>query len=141
MHGRVDCVKLMVEHKADLMATDVKGRTALMLAAFMGSHASVEILAKAGADTEAVCQIGRTPLLWACAAGPKGTDAVEACLNAGSNIDVRDRNGNNWEGRKPWEIRSLQPTCKATVDLVKKLIRVREEAKREVAEKEQRITR
>ena len=34
MHGKVDCVKLMVEHKADIMATDVKGRTALMLAAF-----------------------------------------------------------------------------------------------------------
>ena len=29
MHGRVDCVKLMVAHKADLAATDENGATAL----------------------------------------------------------------------------------------------------------------
>ena len=35
MHGQVECVKLMLEYRADLGAVDVKGRTALMLAGFM----------------------------------------------------------------------------------------------------------
>eukprot|EP01043_Picozoa_sp_COSAG02_P124835 COSAG02_NODE_61922_length_267_cov_0.619048_1_plen_88_part_11 len=88
----------MLEYSANLRAIDVKGRTALMLAGFMGSHESARVLLGAGAEIEARCQIGRTCFLWSCAAGAKGTDSVEEFLNAGCDVDVKDKEGNGWWG-------------------------------------------
>ena len=122
MHGQVECVKLMLEYKADFKAIDVKGRTALMLAGFMGSHESVRVLVEAGAEIEACCQIGRTGFLWSCSSGPKATDAVEVFLQAGCSVDVRDKEGNGWEGRtKDLQGKggqAAQPTCKQSVAVI-----------------------
>ncbi len=111
MHGQVECVKLMLEYRADLGAVDVRGRTALMLAGFMGGHESVRVLVEAGAELEARCQIGRTAFLWSCAAGTKGTDSVEEFLKAGSNVDVKDKEGRGWEGRTGRSEQLPGPIC------------------------------
>ena len=79
MFGQVECVKLLIgellappplsDHhwlRAGLGATDARGRTALMLAAFMGSHESVQVIVAdcTEAELEARCQLGRTAFLW-----------------------------------------------------------------------------
>lgn len=51
--GREELARTLVELGADVNATDLYGRTPLMIAARQGLSGSVELLVKAGADVNA----------------------------------------------------------------------------------------
>ena len=125
--GSVGCIELLISKGAVITKVDKQGRSSLMLAAFMGHHASVGMLLKHGANTEGRCDMDRTALLWALAAGAKSVDCLEllvdhgyaasrglACIYVGSdcstdafrcrvyscNLKVKDREKTSWESFK-----------------------------------------
>eukprot|EP01050_Picozoa_sp_SAG11_P003145 SAG11_NODE_172_length_13574_cov_14.732690_3_plen_485_part_00 len=89
--GQYTCLKLLIEHDADIKATDLQGRTALILAALMGHHAAATALIQANAEINVQCKQGRTAYHWACVRGH--AECAEILLEAGCKTDVRDMNG------------------------------------------------
>ena len=60
--GRAAMVELLIERKADVGKADVRGMTALMLAARAGKPEAAKPLLEAGADKRAEDQSGRTAM-------------------------------------------------------------------------------
>lgn len=57
--GLEDCLRVLIEHKADLDAADMHGATALMKAVIANRNDSVETLVKSGADIHAKTRGGK----------------------------------------------------------------------------------
>ena len=68
-----------------------KGMTALMFAAWKGHSEIVRLLARAGANVNAVSQTGATPLIYAANAGSQ--ESVRILLNHGARTNTRMRDG------------------------------------------------
>ena len=64
-HGRVEMVRVLLEHGADPNATRNDNFTALSLAAFFGHAEIVEVLMGHGAKTDVVTRFGTSPYIWA----------------------------------------------------------------------------
>ena len=102
VQGDVDAVQRLVEengrrlnarvqgHGVRVDYVDVKGWTALMLAAYLGRDAVVQRLLELGADVELRTN-SYTALHWACYGGHAATLAL--LLDAGASIGTRDHGG------------------------------------------------
>jgi hypothetical protein len=64
-HGRVQLVRVMLEHGADPNVTRNDNFTALSLAAFFGHAEIVDILMQHGAKTDVATRFGTSPQIWA----------------------------------------------------------------------------
>ncbi|CAM9688832.1 unnamed protein product, partial [Laminaria digitata] len=91
IRGRLDMVRLLLNHGADVSLRRPKWHTAL-LTACLGGHASIlEELITAGADPNERYTKGRTPLLWLAREG--SARIVKTLINAGAQLDARDFDG------------------------------------------------
>ncbi|XP_053540094.1 protein TANC1 isoform X2 [Ictalurus punctatus] len=89
--GHVQVVELLLQHGAELDASDKHGRSLLMVAASEGHVTTVDFLLSRGACMTAVDKEGLTPLSWACLKGQKSV--VELLVEKGAQIDHTDKNG------------------------------------------------
>lgn len=101
--GDVDTVDQLLKRDVSVEAPDRDKKTALMNAAEAGVPSVVERLLRADASVRAVDAFGRTALHWAVSwrnkelPVPPGVDrrrVVELLVAAGTNVDVRDSDGN-----------------------------------------------
>ncbi len=90
--GRVEAVKLLLAHDAEVNAADSPKETALVKAAYCGHAEVVGILLEHGADIHARDIWGNTPLLHAARGGR--TRILELLLDHGA--DVNARNDQDW---------------------------------------------
>lgn len=84
-----DLVAKILETKPNLEQKDVKGRTALMLAAYNDDDEIAELLIKAGADVNAQDDMLNSPFLYAGANG--NLALVKLCLANGADFKVFNR--------------------------------------------------
>jgi len=132
--GHLDVVQLLLLLGADVNASDVNCRTALMYAAEEGQLEVVGPLIKAGAEVNISDGSGRTALMNASAGGH--SKIVAMLLHQGAEVRLRDRTGRTaWsEAQERLQIaqqhrvRSVTPTeyptnevdrCSETIELLK----------------------
>lgn len=85
--GRQDCVKILLEARADVHMRNKYGHSALTPAALNGKTEVVKLLIAAEADINAVTKHGETPLVLAAHAGH--AECVAALLAAGADAEVK----------------------------------------------------
>ncbi len=89
--GKVECVKLLLEHGADVNFTESHDQTALAKATIDSNLECVKLLLEAGADVNKADQHQRTTLTWAA------TLSNLACMNqlleAGADVNKEDLDG------------------------------------------------
>ena len=91
-HDHAEMVKLLIEQKARVDASDYTGgATALMLAARNGSLAAVEALTEASANVLAATPQGTTVLMQAVANG--SLPVIAHLIRAGAAVDAKDKGG------------------------------------------------
>jgi len=90
INGKEECLRVLVEAKANLEEKDQYERTALMLAAIYGQDSSLQLLIQNGAALEAKHNNGSTALLLAAMRGK--WSCVEALAKAGA-MDVPNKEG------------------------------------------------
>jgi ankyrin repeat protein len=88
--GRIDVVRLLIEHGADVNAKGMGGFTALHVAAGKGYRDIVELLLLNGADVNAKTRDLSTPLHMAVEGG---ADVVETLLEHGADSHFRNKDG------------------------------------------------
>ena len=84
-------LNVLIEHGAEVTATDSKGRTALHLAAAGSDAGAIDALVAGGADLEVEDDDGVTPLL--SASGKASLEVFSALLRHGANSAKRDAKG------------------------------------------------
>ncbi|XP_075160131.1 transient receptor potential channel pyrexia isoform X4 [Haematobia irritans] len=89
----VDCVRLLLEHKADVNCRNASHQTPLHLACLSQSIETVELLIKHGANVNAVYRDGRTALHAAIVKQSRCLDCCTALLKAGANVNKADNYG------------------------------------------------
>lgn len=87
-HGRVEIVRVLLEHGADPNAARNDNFTALSLAAFFGHSEIVEMLVGHGARTDVATRQGTSPQMWAKA---RSFGDVAQCLQKRRNEDAGAR--------------------------------------------------
>ena len=103
--GHVDIIKYLLTKKVDIGGKNNMGLTALMIAADRCHQDVVKLLMNTGADDQIVnvCK-GWTALLASAADG--NVEIVKSLIEAGSNVDVKDKDGNSavilaaWNGHE-----------------------------------------
>ena len=90
--GRADLIPLLVKNGADVNAYEARGFTPLILAAYDGQVAAVDVLIAAGADAcKPDANQGNTAQMGVAF---KGDDAIAArLLKAGCDVDARNKAG------------------------------------------------
>ena len=114
---KVEIVRLLVEHGADVNAQDNDGYTALLVAAMLGDVEVVRLLVEHGADVNAQDNDGRTALTycqtlweprnsrpsrsgWGAGRGSSrsgwgaGRGSVDLLVEHGADVNAQDNNGN-----------------------------------------------
>jgi ankyrin repeat protein len=89
--GHIDTVRLLLEHGADLSATDDNGSTPLTWAAEKGHENIARLLLENGADVDAKDNYGQTPLCLAASYGEE--EVAKLLLKNGADVDTRDERG------------------------------------------------
>jgi ankyrin repeat protein len=89
--GRVDMVRVLLDHGADVHARSAIQQTAMMFAARSGHVAVMSLLDERGADVGTVAGNGRIALHFAAAGGH--TEAAQWLIGLGSPVDVADASG------------------------------------------------
>ena len=91
--GALDCIELLLEHKADVTVRDREQMTPLASAAYFGHAAVIERLAGLGSRSLEQCNVhGESPLALATMFGHEA--AVRTLLRLGARVDVVDQMGN-----------------------------------------------
>ena len=112
--GRLDIARALLDHGADVRASDRDGDTALGLAAAQNQSPSVAILLEKGAQVNAKDRAGVTPLMRAASHGSR--EAMQVLLAQGADVNSQDRNGRT---ALIWAMTYQQPQ---RADLVKALL-------------------
>lgn len=89
--GRQDCVKILLENRADVHVRNKYGHSALTPAALNGKTEVVKMLLAAEADVNAVTKHGETALVLASHAGHG--ECVAALLAGGANSEIKTHAG------------------------------------------------
>ncbi len=84
-HARI--VALLIDHGADVTATDERGRTPLHWSARYTDARAVALIIDGGADVDAADHVGETPLHRAAMSGQIAF--MEAVIAAGADVDAR----------------------------------------------------
>lgn len=80
---------------AALLIQDDYGFTLIHWAALCGAIKSLEVLINAGADLNARCKHGRTPMAWASYIASAAFDVCEILIRAGADVNITDMDGTN----------------------------------------------
>ena len=93
--GNADLVERLIECKAAVNVPTATGKTALHMAAMQADARMIRALLAAGARHDFVDREGHYTALHLAAgyANPKDTDPVSLLIDAGANLDARDRAG------------------------------------------------
>ncbi|XP_028909910.1 inversin isoform X2 [Ornithorhynchus anatinus] len=94
LSGHVSTVKLLLDHNAQVDATDVMKHTPLFRACEMGHKDVIQTLIKGGARVDLVDQDGHSPLHWAALGG--NADVCQILIENKINPNVQD-----YAGRTP----------------------------------------
>ena len=70
-NGCLDCVKLLLQHRANIKTSDAHGYTPLMMAAYARHLAMVKFLLRIGADVNSRDKEGRSAVMWAEETAPR----------------------------------------------------------------------
>ncbi|XP_041377260.1 E3 ubiquitin-protein ligase MIB2-like [Gigantopelta aegis] len=89
--GKLPIVKLLLENKSDINATDDDGDTPLMIATFRKHTEIAEYLVRAGAQLDNANNKGRTAVHNAAYTGQ--TTLIYALIGRGSDVNVMDESG------------------------------------------------
>lgn len=89
--GNTEAVKVLIEEKVDVNATDKNGMTALMWAAAKGHLATAELLITKGADINVSDNDGSTPLRYAAA--NDRTEIAKILIEKGVDMNAKDNKG------------------------------------------------
>lgn len=112
--GHAELVKILLEHKASVLARDLTGGTPLHAAAYQSQEDIVNMLISAGADVNALNNAGQTPLHRAAVSGlVKGSNVCEFLMRKGSKCSIKDGRGNI-----PLHLAALQGDAQAIEALV-----------------------
>ncbi len=101
---RSELVRVLLDHGADVNATDSFKMTSIMRAAQGGFPLTVKTLIAKGGDVNLVDERGRTALIWA--ASSRRLDAVSTLLSKGADRNIMDQNGHtalSYANQKSWE--------------------------------------
>ncbi|XP_058153248.1 cortactin-binding protein 2 isoform X6 [Dasypus novemcinctus] len=90
-NGHTDCVRLLLNAKAQIDAADKNGFTPLCAAAAQGHFECVELLIAYHANIDHAADGGQTPLYLACKNGNK--ECIKVLLEAGTDRSVKTRDG------------------------------------------------
>lgn len=90
-NGRLDVVRVLLEHGADVNAADHSGKTALAYASFHGKKELIELLLAHGAKPAVDGESTGDALHSAAMAGK--VETIELLLAKGHDVDTRDKNG------------------------------------------------
>ena len=91
-NGSLDCIKYLVEQKADVNTKDSKGNTALLWSAYNGYLDCVTLLVQQGANIHDKNRWGNTALLLSAQEGH--VDCLKFLLQQGANIHDTNKTGN-----------------------------------------------
>jgi ankyrin repeat protein len=92
--GREDCIKILLDHGADLHAKDINGWTALHHYARIGQLKIVEMLILQGAQINELTMDGQTPLILSCSFKSfMQKETVQFLLQNGADISMKDGQG------------------------------------------------
>ena len=86
-----EVLQAIIDHGADVNATDNLDRTALIIAVEKSCVDVINTLLKAGADVNVTNNLNDTPLMMACR--QRSIDVINLLLNAGSDATTADNNG------------------------------------------------
>ncbi|CAK4438157.1 unnamed protein product [Aphanomyces euteiches] len=89
--GKLDIVKLLLDHGADVDSTDQDGFTALEWASYNGYFEIVKILLHHDASVNTADKDGMTALMWATRF--KYDEIVNELLTHGASVNLAERNG------------------------------------------------
>jgi ankyrin repeat protein len=90
-HSELETAKILLEHKANVSATNRYGIASLSLACQNGNAAIVELLLEHGASPDTTSRGGETVLMTAARTGQPAP--VEALLKRGAEVNARERRG------------------------------------------------
>lgn len=85
-----ECLRLLIEHGADLDVKNSDGKTALLIAAKKGRAECVSQLVAAGVKLNETDRIGKTATMWAAAMGHV---QCVSHLAAQADLSIRDQQG------------------------------------------------
>ena len=91
LHGRNECISLLLGRGLSIDSRNLEGLTALNVAAKEGFASTVALLLSSGADIEARCNDGLTPLIWSSCTGK--LDSLRVLLENGANVNAKDNSG------------------------------------------------
>ncbi|XP_064647015.1 serine/threonine-protein phosphatase 6 regulatory ankyrin repeat subunit B-like, partial [Lineus longissimus] len=91
--GNIDVVRLLIENKADVHATDNEGRSPLSYAAQGGNIDVVRLLIENKADVHATDNEGRSPLSYAAEGG--NIDVVRLLIENKADVHATDKKGSS----------------------------------------------
>ena len=91
-----DVVRILIESGSDIEHRDViESATPLMHAVRTGNLKNVQLLLEAKAEVNTVDREGRTPLIIGSSFQNVEVDKIQALLDSGADLSIKDKSGNN----------------------------------------------
>lgn len=91
-----DVVRILIESGSDIEHRDViESATPLMHAVRTGNLKNVQLLLEAKAEVNTVDKEGRTPLIIGSSFQNVEVDKIQALLDSGADLSIKDKSGNN----------------------------------------------
>jgi hypothetical protein len=91
LKGKIECLKLLIDAKADLNLQDTNGLTAVMRAALNGEIKCLKLLIDAKADLNLQDTDGDTAVMWAARRGY--IECLKLLIDAKADLNLQNKNG------------------------------------------------